>query len=168
MARRHFDNKGFPNLKRIIKEICEYVESLEIEYINFSSMGNIIDTNNTAHGHREVSYDVDFAPDLSKKPFKVKGIYVVGGQVAFLPDSYNTGNHDLDLVVKTNVGVVSFSDQAEGGVLCGLGDILNNGKGCWTDRETKEFALDLFDDEPEAPLKPPYLQIYPLIKRTDS
>jgi hypothetical protein len=50
-----------------------------------------------------VSEGVDFVQGISAKPFRVRGIYVVGGQVDYLPESYNFGNHDLDLVFKTNV-----------------------------------------------------------------
>jgi len=169
MARRHFDSKGFPKLKEIIREICQYVEGLEVEYTDPPFSGNVIDPRDTKYGNREVISDVDFVHGISKRPFKVNGIYVVGGQVAYLPDSYNTGKHDLDMIVKTNAEIVSFSPNVELLIWNNLSNVLENGKGSWEDRDGKEFVLDLFKEDKEfTPLEPPYLQIYPTIRRVDS
>lgn len=167
MARRHFDDKGFPKLKEIIREICRYVEGLEIEYTDFPFCGNVIDPRNTEHGYRLISPEVDLVQGISRRPFKVDGVYIVGGQVPYLPDSYNKGEHDLDMVVKTNTDRVTFSHRVESQIWHNLANVLENGRGCFTDRDKKEFALDLFDGE-ESPLEPPYLQIYPLMKKVES
>jgi len=168
MARRHFDDNGFPKLKQIIGEICQYVEGLTVEYIDYPISGNIIDPRNTVFGNRIISVNVDFIQGIPNTPFKVNGIYIVGGQVAYLPNSYNTGEHDLDLVVKTNANRVTFSSEVEDLILYNLANVLENGKGCYIDRIKKEFALDLFFVHKENPLEPPYLQIYPILKRVDS
>lgn len=165
MARRHFNIRGFPKLDKIIREICGYVEGLEVEYTDHQSVGNVVDSKKTKYGNRIVSSSVDFFQGIPTRPFKVNGIYVVGGQFAYLPESYNTG-HDLDMVVKTNADRVTFSPDVESDICCELSNILNNGNGCWTDRDTEKFALHLFDkDMEENPLKPPYLQIYPTMER---
>jgi hypothetical protein len=168
MARRHFDSKGFPKLKEITKEICDYVEGLEVEYTDFPISGNVIDSRNTKYGEEIISSDVDFVQGIAERPFKVTGIYVVGGQVPYLPDSYNVGEHDLDMIIKTNADRVTFSPEIESQIWIMLSNVLEDGKGYWIDRNTKEFVLDLFDGTRENPLKPPYLQIYPVVKKVDS
>ena len=165
MAKKHFDSKGFPKLKEIIRELCGYVEGLEVEYTNFPFTGNVFDPE---YGDRLIGWNVDFVQGIPQKPFKVNGIYVVGGQVLYLPDSYNTGEHDLDMVVKTNADRITFySFEVEGQILDHLANVLENEKGCSPDRDKKEFVLDLFDIDRESP-EPPYLQIYPVVKRVES
>ena len=167
MAMRHFDSRGFPKLKEIIREICQYVRGLEVEYTDYPFAGNIITPKNREYGNRIVSSDVDFVQGIPTKPFKVNGIYVVGGQVAYLPDSYNTGEHDLDMIVKTNADTVTFSRGVEYDILDELEKVLNDGKEDLLDK--KEFVLDIFKEHrEETPLRPPYLQIFPKMKRIDS
>lgn len=163
MAKRHFDKNGFPKLNNILSEIRRYVSGLEVEYTDFPFAGNVIDPRNTRYGDRFVCLDVAFVQGIQKKPFKVQGVYVVGGQVAYLPDSYNTGEHDLDMVVRTNANQVTFSLDVQTAILLNLNKILNNGK---EDSDTKAFVLDMFEDI-EIPLTSPYLQVYPEIKKVE-
>lgn len=169
MARRHFDSKGFPKLNEIIMEICQYVEGLEIKYTDFPFTGDVIDPRNTKYGKETIIENVDFVQGISERPFKVNEIYIVGGQVAYLPKAYHTGEHDLDMIVRTNANRVTFTPGAGGAIWLNLGDILNNGKGCSSERDGKKFALDLFDEHKKInPLEPPYLQIYPIMKKVES
>lgn len=168
MARRHFDGKGFPRLKKITGEICGYVEGLEVEYTDYPFTGNVIDPRKTKYGDRLICQEVDFVQGISEQPFKVNEIYVIGGQVPHLPDSYNTGEHDMDMIVRTNAKMVTFTPGIEYGIFHNLANVLENGKGCWIDRVKKEYSLDLFDEDGEDQLYPPYLQIYPIVKKVES
>lgn len=163
MARRHFDDNRFPKLDEIIKEICVYIEGLEIEYTDFPLTGNVIDPRDNKYGNRVVSSDADFVQGIPERPFKVNGIYVVGWQVPYLPNSYNK-KHNLDLLVKTNAERVTFSPQVEGDIWYNLESVLEHGKDIWTGKHNK-FALHVYTDDEEAMLDPPYLQIYPTVKK---
>ncbi|MFC1691061.1 hypothetical protein ACFL0W_02660 [Nanoarchaeota archaeon] len=177
MARRHFEQNGFPNIERIIKEICSYVGELELEYTGLESeypdrplQGNIINSKKTRYGRRVISSDLSLVEGLPKRPFKVNEIYVVGSQVEYLPDSYLTGEHDLDLVVTTNAEAVTGSSLVEYEILSNLLNILNNLRREHIHEDfykTKEFVIGLVDAQPHNPLEPPYLQIHPIMKKVE-
>ena len=164
MARRHFDGTGLPKTEEIIREICQYVGGLGVVFTGRAFRGDVIDLRPTRYGSRIISRDADFVQDVSKNPFKVNRIYVVGGQVRFLPESYN-GERDLDMIVETNAGEVASFPQVTRDICYKLSKILNNGMSPEFIIETnrKRYVLDLF----LGPVKPPYLQIYPLLQKVE-
>lgn len=149
MAKRHFDEKGFPKLKEITFEICEYVKGLEIKLINENPyFGNILDFKNQI-----IEKDVIFNYPLDIKPFKVKRIYVVGEQVKYLPNSY-LGEHNLNLIIETNINKITTpKPEIHNIIIHNLEKTINN---------EKEFKLNFII---EGKLKSPYLQIYPKMKK---
>ena len=104
MARRHFDARGYPKLEMIIQEMQRYLKKIKVEYIE-SNLARIIDTNfPTSSDKRVIFGQVELANGMPTAPFTLKSVTVVGGQVAYLPESFNTGSHDLDIYVTFHGG----------------------------------------------------------------
>ncbi|MBI2664844.1 hypothetical protein HYX10_05910 [Candidatus Woesearchaeota archaeon] len=150
MAGRHFDGGGKPRLSEIASEICGYVGRLEIRV--HGSHCDVVAPQGLA-GNTVVASNVRvFNPDAG---FRVLNIYVVGSQAACLPESYLSGEHDLDLAVLTNISKIC-SYPAELLILAAMSNILNNGG-----NSSREFSFDILDPTQRIALFPPYIQIYP-------
>ena len=135
MARVHFDKFGFPDFDYIIHDINNMLSGYCIE-------------------NKDLLLNDDFraktfsSEDVPKGFFKLKELYVIGGQASHLPHNYKIGNHDLDLIILTNaedikpgidLGMIFWYDISKG----------LNPKGSFDD---KKYFIDLHDkNKPEKP-----------------
>ncbi|MFT4282987.1 MAG: hypothetical protein ACMXX6_01030 [Candidatus Woesearchaeota archaeon] len=135
MARVHFDRFGFPDFNYIIEDINNMLSSYYIK-------------------NKDLLLNDDFrvrtfsSEDVPKGFFKLKELYVIGGQAIHLPHNYKIGNHDLDLIILTN------AEDIKPGIDLGMifwYDISNglNPKGSF---DNKKYFVDLHDkNKPEKP-----------------
>ncbi|NQU79319.1 hypothetical protein HQ545_06150 [Candidatus Woesearchaeota archaeon] len=158
MAKRHFDERGHPDLDLISEEIHDYFGNLSERYTaiardiliahNFGRNFNVMAPKQEDYLAMMLAADMKAMPD---KPAKVNEIYVIGGQVPFLPDSYNAGDHDLDLRVETNLEQLYPGTNLASLPLEVLHYFMNDR----TDGKSREFQIDISHE----PIYGPRLQI---------
>ncbi len=105
--------------------------------------------------------DAEFMSGISASPFIVLSIYVVGGQVDFLPSRFNVGEHDLDLRFRTNARDVCKNRGMDGVFSHHLSSFLNDGR-YFNSLMPKKYVIHIMDSYG---LHSPYLQVYPQLDR---
>lgn len=164
MAIQHFDDAGFPKLEVIASEIMEYFTNLPTTYRRIAT--KILTEKNFSKGIDIFNFTEESAiamalmqcqQSVPEKPVKVNGIYVIGSQAEHLPDSYLTGNHDLDIKLRTDIGeVIQNPDIRTLSVLL-LKYHMNDRYGIAS--QPKEGFIDIVHEDHNEPLREPYLQI---------
>ncbi len=165
MARKHFDRRGYPKLKMIAGEIIQYLSHLPETYLQ--QVDQIIKENNygmnlgPAYLNDEVdSLVYELLRNREKRPsvpVTVNGIFVVGGQAVFLPDSYHTGDHDLDIKIVCDIETSAADELTRNFVIGTLYYKLNGKDGI--KRNSKDFLIDVAHACDNDPLKKPFFEI---------
>lgn len=160
MAKKHFVN-GKPDLDLIASEIKDFFQNLPSYFSQLA-----------AHILQEEFNLEDFLfqemnmKDLvhlallssSRKPDEcvdIEALYVVGSQANYLPDSYLLGNHDLDIVIKSDL----FERNSGVAPLCML--MLNYYLNDVNEiPDSKEYLLDVTHIDQTNLLLNPYYQFF--------
>lgn len=172
MAKRHFDEKGFPQLDLLIAEICSFYEG------GFDKVKDALihrwQASDISREGRGIAFLLDMM-HLRNRVMPVNGIYVVGSQSRVLPDDYLHGDHDLDVKV----------DLALKGMLCSFAErvALMNALKYWLNDEvfwklsddardkglrcSREHFIDIYLITEQVPLETPYLRIYPSVTKVE-
>ena len=168
MAKRHFDERGFPNIDLIRSEICDF--SGEESYVTVARMAQLLGSEGFADEQLEsaINYMGLFGQFVHTLP-TINQIDIVGSQSLHLPESYLTGDHDLDLILRTTPHESFDADPIVQRFT--LRELLRyfmndptkqleNPSGERT--ASKEFFIDIYDETMVGGLKQPNLQIYPI------
>lgn len=171
MAKRHFDEKGHPKLDELTQEIVDYFSYWSKSY--FWQLAN-----HAVSEHLQgIPFQSEYIPfrfvqylgssDFLWKPrppLKLHAVYVVGSQASHLPDSYLTGDHDLDLVLHTNLAEESVPNLVERVyVMDFLRHVLNDGKNKRDNFTGKEYHIDINMNaaRTNGPIRIPNYKLYP-------
>ena len=167
MARRHFDEGGHPNIDLIRSELCHF--SGEETYRTVNRLFELKGLDGFSGEQLEAAINYlglfgQFVPILPR----INGIYVVGSQARHLPESYLTGNHDLDLILRTTPDeLFGENPMVHRNTLRELLRYFMNDPTKKLENPTgkksvsKEFFIDIYDETMVGGLKQPNLQIHP-------
>ena len=166
MARRHFNENGFPKLELLIKDILDFFDNLKISPNGSRTNVTYLGTSPYIDKMINLNGPITLKRKRRQDRFRIEEIYVVGGQAEYLPERYNTGKHD---VFRTNVKEITNDNNIAGDFLYFLTSHLNDGIYSWEQADTKEFFIDLHEEYNYLGylnlVHPPYLQIYPKMRK---
>jgi hypothetical protein len=164
MAMRHFSSNGLPKLDEITSEITEYFTDLPTKYTHIASeiliekkFGENIDFFNLTEEDLIVMALTECLEEVPKNSVQIDGIYIIGSQAEQLPDNYLLGNHDLDIIIKSNIHKVVKNPDVRNLSILLLKYHMNDRYG--VANQPKEGFLDIIHEESSNRLKKPYLQI---------
>lgn len=164
MAMRHFNGNKLPMLDVIASEITDYFTELPNRYrhvaakiLTDKNFGKDIDVFKFTEEDMTVMALMQCIQTVPERSVKINGIYVVGSQVAHLPESYLQGNHDLDIILRTNIIEVIENPNVRNLSVLLLKYHMNDRYG--VSQQPKEHFLDIVHEDSREPLRKPYLKI---------